>query len=68
MQAEVPECSRGLISVPWFMKDGSRNVVRHSLNNRKQGSVRDRYCKGILQYGIMTGCRGEAWLVASLVQ
>ncbi|CAE7628115.1 unnamed protein product [Symbiodinium sp. CCMP2592] len=61
---QVPECNEGLVSVPWF-KNGSRNIVRHSINSRKQASVKALYMKGILTHGIMTGCRGEAWLVAS---
>lgn len=47
----------------WFLPDGSRNVVRHAVNNRTQTAVRNKYARGILKHGILEGCRGEAWLV-----
>ena len=64
LSSKVPECNHGLMTVDWFMPDGTtRNVVRHPINDRKQVSLKQRYKKGILTHGILEGCRGEAWLV-----
>ena len=73
------EVNGQLIQVDWFQKDGSRNIVRHHLNNRKQTSIKLRYKErsyrsmtvvsakeSIMKYGIMMGCRSEAWLVQHL--
>lgn len=61
--AQVPDAQAALQTVPWFLEDGSRGIVRHPLNTRKQASVRMRYKRGILVHGIMEECRGEAWLL-----
>ena len=67
---QVSEAQQGGLShVDWFSKiDQSQNIVRHPLNGRKQTSIRARYRQSILSYGVMVGCRGEAWLVAHLAR
>lgn len=60
---KVPDVKAPLVTVPWFLKDGGKAIVRHPLNDRKQLSVRTKYMRLILSHGIMEGCRGEAWLV-----
>ncbi len=49
------------------MPDGKPNITRHPINDRKHDSIRAQYKQGILEHGIMTGCRGEPWLLQSLV-
>ena len=61
---EVPDSNAPLVTVPWFLEDGSRAIVRHPANKRSQKSVKEKYKRGILTHGILEGCRGEAWLVA----
>ena len=41
-------------------------IQRHVLNDRRQSAVRLRYKRGILKYGIMSGCRGECWVTEKL--
>ena len=52
-------------TVPWFLPDGNKGIIRHPLNARKQLSIRLRYTRGVLQHGILEGCRGEPWLLAT---
>ena len=66
LSRQVPECARSLATVPWYQSDGTRNIVRHPLNDRKQLSIKLRYKHGILQHGIMHGCRGDPWLLQFL--
>lgn len=51
------------MKLDFYQSDGSRNIVRHSLNQRKQLSVRASYKRSILAYGILEGCRGECWVI-----
>ena len=53
------------ITIPWFDQNGRPNIQRHPLNMRKQDSVLERYVASILQKGIFTGVRSEAWMVFS---
>ena len=60
------EVQEGLMHLEWYQSDGSKNIVRHSLNQRKQLSVRKKYINSIMSYGVADGCRGEAWLIQRL--
>ena len=51
------------MKLDWYQADGSRNVVRHALNQRKQEAVMESYVKSILAYGVADGCRGECWAI-----
>ena len=55
-------------TLQWFSDEANAvpAIARHHLNDRRQGSVRNRYKKGILQHGIMNGCRGECWVTEHL--
>lgn len=54
-----------LVSVPWFGANGTPNIPRHALDMRKQDSVVERYVESILQRGVVSGVRSEAWMVYS---
>ena len=51
------------ITVPWFLEDGSRGIVRHRLNQRNPVALRRAYAQSIKEYGIVSGVRGEPWMV-----
>ena len=53
------------ITIPWFDQHGRPNIQRHPLNMRKQDSVLERYVASILEKGIVTGVRSEAWMIFS---
>ena len=50
-------------TVPWYREDGSRNIVRHPLNERRAGGAVKAYASRIYAAGIVDGVRGEPWLV-----
>ena len=58
---QVQQCKDGgLMKLEFYQSDGSRNVVRHALNQRKQLAVRASYKRSILAYGILEGCSWHA--------
>ncbi|CAL1154008.1 unnamed protein product [Cladocopium goreaui] len=62
---QAPDCAHGLATVPWYLPDGKRGIVRHPLNDRKHDSVKLRYKQGILQHGIMPSGPGQPYLAVT---
>jgi hypothetical protein len=55
--------SSSLTTVPWFLPDGTKGIARHPLNQRNPVALRNSYILTIKEYGIISGVRGEPWLV-----
>lgn len=50
-------------TIPFYKADGSAYIMRHRLNARRTGGIVQQYKRKIQQTGIISSCRGEAWMI-----